>query len=514
MSRTEYAAKNFMWFTISTILSTALGFISRTIFIYILGTTYLGVNGLFTNILSMLSLTELGVGEAINFSLYKPLADKDEKKLCGLMIFYRNAYRRIALVVTVLGVSIIPFLNILVKNENGITHIHLIYLIFLFNTVTSYLFSYKTTLLVADQKSYLLTNINMVVSVITLIIQMIVLVVFRNYILYLISTSIIGLLKNFYANNYINNMYTYLLDKNCERLSKKETLSIISKVKAMMFHKVGDVCIYQTDNIITSIVINVTTVGLVSNFTMIIDMINRFVMGFFNAASAGLGNLIATEDENKRLDVFKKYDFFAFCFFGWTSICLYFLLTPFITIWIGVDKLIDNITVALLCTNYYLTGMRVPLGNVKAAAGVFEQDKWAPIIQSIINLLISIVGAIKLGLPGIYIGTLTSSLVPNIYRPLVVYKHIFKTSSMDYFKQYIRRIFSIVICVCIIAFIINSTFINSNIWVYLIGTATICLLLPNILLIVFFRKTLEFQYVIYIKTMLLRKIRKKLFIDK
>lgn len=509
MSRTEYAAKNFMWATISTILSTALGFISRTIFIYILGTTYLGVNGLFINILSILSLTELGVGEAINFSLYKPLADKDEKKICGLMMFYRNSYRAIALVVTVLGVLIIPFLNILVKNENGIPHIHLIYLIFLFNTVTSYLFSYKTTLLVADQKSYLLTNINIVVSVITLIIQMIVLVMFRNYILYLISASIIGLLKNFYINNYINNRYKYLLEKNCEGLSKKETSIIISKVKAMMFHKVGDVCIYQTDNIITSVFINVITVGLVSNFTMIIDMINRFIMGFFNAASAGLGNIIVTEDEKKRLDVFKKYDFFAFCFFGWTSICLYFLLTPFITIWIGADNLIDNITVALLCTNYYLTGMRVPLANIKSAAGVFEQDKWAPIIQSIINLLISIVGVIKLGLPGIYIGTLISSLVPNIYRPIVVYKHIFKTSSMCYFNQYIKRIFSIGICVCIIDFIINQIFINMYIWFYLIGTATICLLLPNILLIVFFRKTQEFQYAIYLRTMLLDKIRRK-----
>ena len=153
--------------------------------------------------------------------------------------------------------------------------------------------------------------------------------------------------------------------------------------------------------------------------------------------------------------------------------------------------------------------MRVPLANIKSAAGVFEQDKWAPIIQSIINLLISIVGVIKLGLPGIYIGTLISSLVPNIYRPIVVYKHIFKTSSMCYFNQYIKRIFSIGICVCIIDFIINQIFINMYIWFYLIGTATICLLLPNILLIVFFRKTQEFQYAIYLRTMLLDKIRRK-----
>ncbi|OOM79438.1 oligosaccharide flippase family protein [Clostridium sp. BL-8] len=513
MSRTEYAAKNFIWATISTILSTALGFISRTIFIYILGTTYLGVNGLFINILSMLSLTELGIGEAINFSLYKPLADKDEKKLCGLMMFYRNSYRVIALVVATLGISIFPFLNILIKNDNGIAHIHLIYLIFLFNTVTSYLLSYKATLLAADQKSYLLTNINMVTSVITLIVQMVILLGFRNYILYLISASIIGLLKNFYINNYINNRYTYLLEKKCKRLSKKETLNIISKVKAMMFHKVGDVCIYQTDNIITSVFINITTVGLVSNFTMIIDMINRFVMGFFNAASAGLGNLIATEEEKKRLDVFNKYDFFAFWFFGWTSICLYFLLTPFITIWIGSDKLIDNITVALLCINYYLTGMRVPLANVKSAAGVFEQDKWAPIIQSILNLLVSIAGAVKLGLPGIYIGTLISSLVPNIYRPIIVYKLIFKTSSMDYFKLYIKRIFSIMICVCMIKLIINQVFINMNVLFYLISTSVICLLLPNILLIIFFRKTQEFQYAIYVKTKLLNKIIRKLIIN-
>lgn len=494
-TRTILAAKNFVWATVGNIINSILGFVSRTIFIYTLGTIYLGINGLFSNILGMLSLAELGIGSAISFSLYKPLAEKDITKIQAIINFYRTAYRIIAAIVSIIGIALIPFLKYIVKGAEGIDNITFIYLLFLFNTVTSYLISYKTTLLSADQRNYLITNINTVVRIVTVVVQMIVLLVFRNFIIYLLIGAVIQLLSKIYLNLYTNRIYPYIKGTNNSKLNKQEKSIIFTKIKALILHKIGEVSIYQTDNIITSAFINVGVVGLVSNFTMIINMINTFILAFFNAATAGLGNMIATETEKRRKEIYDNYDFLAFYFFGWSAICLYFLLIPFVSMWIGEDKIIDNLTVMLLCLNYYLTGMRVPLGNIKSAGGVYEPDRFAPIIQAFINIAISVVGAKYWGLPGIYIGTLLSSMVPNIVRPYVVYKYIFKLNCISYFKEYIIRIILLIISASIIEIFLKIIALN-NIYLMFAIKVLLCIIIPNIVLFLIYRKSSYFSYVI------------------
>lgn len=506
-SRTVYAAQNFIWSTIGNLSSSLLGFISRTVFIYTLGTVYLGINGLFTNLIGMLSLAELGVGTAISFSLYKPLAENDIKKIQAIINFYRSAYRIIACIIAVIGISLVPFLNHIVKGVEGIQDLQLIYCIFLFNTVTSYLITYKTTLLIADQRNYLITNINTVINIITTIVQIIVLLVFKNFIVYLIVGAVIQLISKLYLNYFTDKQYPYIKGKNKEKLSEDDKNIIYKKIKALIMHKIGEVSIYQTDNIITSAFINVNTVGLVSNFTMIINIINGFIMSFFNSATAGLGNIIATESKEKRLEVAQTYDFLGFVFFGCSTICLYFLLTPFITIWIGPDKLVDKITVSLLCINYYLTGMRVPLGNIKNAAGVYEKDKWLPIIQSILNIVISIIGAKHLGLKGIYIGTLISSMVPNIIRPYIVYKNVLFVSCKSYFKQYLLRIMGIIGCICGLELVFNILNFNNKL-IEFITMMLISSIIPIALIIIIFRNSYEFKYIRNVIISMLKKIPK------
>ena len=494
-TRTILAAKNFVWATVGNIMNSILGFVSRTIFIYTLGTIYLGINGLFSNILGMLSLAELGIGSAISFSLYKPLAEKDITKIQAIINFYRMAYRIIAVIISIIGIALIPFLKYIVKGAEGIDNITFIYLLFLFNTVTSYLISYKTTLLSADQRNYLITNINTVVRIVTVVMQMIVLLVFRNFIMYLLIGAIIQLISKIYLNLYTNRIYPYIKGTNNSKLNKQEKSIIFTKIKALILHKIGEVSIYQTDNIITSAFINVGVVGLVSNFTMIINMINTFILAFFNAATAGLGNMIATETEKRRKEIYDNYDFLAFWFFGWSAICLYFLLIPFVSMWIGEDKIIDNLTVMLLCLNYYLTGMRVPLGNIKSAGGVYEPDRFAPIIQAFINIAISVIGAKYWGLPGIYIGTLLSSMVPNIVRPYVVYKYIFKLNCISYFKEYIIRIILLIISAGIIEIFLKIIILN-NIYLMFAIKVLLCIIIPNIVLFLIYRKSSYFSYVI------------------
>lgn len=499
MSRTANTGKNFAFSVLSIFLNSILGFITRTVFIKEIGITYLGANGLFTNILSMLSLTELGIGSAIAFSLYKPLAENDIKTIKSLMYFYKKAYRYIALVITVMGLGIIPFLDVLIKDPGEMKHIPLIYCVFLYNTVISYLFTYKITLLSADQKSYLMTNVNMIIGIVTSGVQFIIIIVFKNYFVYLFVGAFINTFQWYFVNKYIFKRYPYLKEKDIEPLDSENKKTITKNVKAMIFHKMGELCINQTDNIVISSFINIATVGLYNNYYMLINIVNRFALSFFNAASASLGNLIATESYDKRYIVFKRYNFLGFWVFGWTGICLYVLLNPFIELWLGQEYLIDQFTLSLVIFNYYLVGMRTTIGNVKMAAGLYAQDQWAPLVQSAINLIVSIVGAIHIGLAGVFLGTVVSSIcVPCWFRPLIVYKYTFKRSPKEYFVEYFKYIaivFMGLVCVeGINQFIANR--LALNMYLNFVIEMIVCTLIPNLIVIIIFHKNEEFNYVI------------------
>lgn len=492
-SRTKYAVMNFSSSTISNIVNLILTFVSQTVFIRILGETYLGISGLFTNLLGLLSLAELGVGSAISFSLYKPIAEKDTAKVQAIINFYKTAYRIIAAVVVVVGLLIMPLLKFIIKGAEGVQNVYLIYCIYLANTVLSYLISYKSTILSADQRNYLLTNINTVVKLITTAAQITMLVLFRNYLLYLLIEAVLLFISKIYINHFVNVKYPYLKGKNSEKLSKSEKSTIFKKIKALLLHKVGEVAINQTDNIITSSFINVATVGLVSNFVMITKAVNTFVMSFFTSAVAGLGNLIATENVETRYRISKNYDYLGFLLYGWSAVVLYFCLPPFVSVWLGDHFQIDRATVALLCINYYMTGARVPLGNVRSAAGIYEPDKWVPLAQSLTNIVVSVVAVQYWGLKGVYIGTLVSSFFPTIVRPIIIYKYAFARGSGSYFKTYIWRLVLLLCDVVLIAFLLR--WINIvNPYVKLLMAFGVSAVVPAVTIILATRKSEEFAY--------------------
>ena len=504
-SRKLYVLKNILWETFGNTLNTILNFISRSIFIYTLGTTYLGINGLFTNILGILSLAELGMGSAISFSLYKPLAENDYSKIRALISFFKKVYRIIALIVTVIGIAIIPFFKYILNGAENIDNIVPIYLIFLFNTITSYFVVYKSTIFSADQKNYIITNIDNVAKTIISIFQIISLLILKNFMIYLMIDCIIKLLSKFYLNFMVNKNYPYIKKLENEKLSKFDKEKIANKIKALILHKIGEISIYQTDNIITSAFINIQTVGLVSNFTMIINLVNKYIVSFLNSFTAGLGNMIAIENSSKCKQFFEKYDFICFWFYYLTSICLYFLLSPFIVIWLGNDKIIDKTTIFILCLNYYITGLRVSLANIKSAGGAYEQDKWSPIIQAILNIGISIIGAKYLGLVGIYIGTIVSSIIPTITRPYVVYKYIFKSSSKPYFICFLKRLFIILITIAALNKIILLFNFGNKILEFTF-TGFICVIFTTIIIFVVYHSTEEFKYLINIIHNIINKI--------
>ncbi len=492
-NRTTMAIRNFGGSVLERMVRFLMDFISRTIFIHLLGTTYLGVNGLFSNVLGLLSLAELGISTAISFSLYKPLADRDERKITAIIQFYKNAYRIIAVVVCVAGVSLVPFLGYIVKEPEGIEHITLIYLLFLTNSVMSYFWVYKFTMFSADQKQYVNSLYGMIMDMIVMVVQIVVLLCTRNYLLYLISRICIQQLGRFCFMKYVDHKYPYLKTKEKIELAQEDKNVITTKIKALLFHKIGTVAVYQTDSLIISSMINVTMVGLVSNFTMFTTMANAAIKSLLNAFIAGLGNIVAVETDEKKLDSFQKYDFAGFWLYGVATVCLYFLMKPFVILWIGEENVIDTFTIFLLCVNFYFSGQRATLENMKAAAGVYEQDRWIPIIEAAVNLITSVAFAMWLGLPGVYIGTFLSGIVPNISRPYVVYKYVFKKSAKQYYITYVKRALVISASILVVMGVDGMITVDHQIISFVIKLFE-CALVPNLMIFLTFRKRPELKY--------------------
>ena len=483
---------NFTIMMIKTILS----FVTRTVFIKVLGETALGLNGLFSNILSMLSLAELGIGTAINFSLYKPLANKDDKKVSILMSFYRKVYSIVGTVEFIIGIALIPFLKYFIKNINEINNVYLIYILYLINTSSSYFIAYKETLINADQKGYKLIKINILGLVFLNISQIIFLLLTKNYIIYLVVQFIEQFIQRIITNIYISKQYKNIDFKSRDKLANEDKSLIVKNVKAMFFHKIGDYCVNGTDNIIISSFINIATVGIYSNYLMIINLLNGFVTNAFNAITSSLGNLIATENCEKRDEIFKKLNFIAFLLYGFCSVCLINLLSPFMGLWIG-DKYCLNIslTIIIVC-NFYLTGMRVPVQVMKSASGLYDVDKFTPLIQSAVNLVVSIILAKKIGLLGVLLGTMFSSLVlPCWQRPYLVYKYVIHKSSKKYFMNYIRYLITVACCT-ILAYFININISINNLLIRLIADGLISSIIFIIIVIILFNKTREFKYLV------------------
>ncbi len=273
-----------------------MSFVLRTIFIRNISESLLGINSTYSNVLSLLSMAELGIGTAMNFALYKPVADKNIEKIKSYMRVYRRAYTSIAAIVAVIGLVLVPFLPMLVKNP-GVSNFELTlyYLIFLFNTVSTYFVAYKYSLCNAEQRNYVQTNINTLTKVISVALQIVVIIVTKNFLLYLLTDMFVQLAQKIFVNWYLNRMYPFLLDRNVEPLSKEETGEIVKKTKALVMHKVGDVARLQTDSLIISSFIEVAVAGVVDNYTLVMNTVTNFVNIIFNSVISGFGNLIATE---------------------------------------------------------------------------------------------------------------------------------------------------------------------------------------------------------------------------
>lgn len=495
----------------SNLMSSILGFVSRTLFIYFLGAEYLGYSGLLNNIFGFLSIAELGVGTAITFSLYEPLANKDNEKVSMLMTLYKKVYRLIAGFVFFLGLVFFPFLDFFIESSQRPENIEIIYFLFLFNIVTNYLVSYKISLLNADQQSYKLTLIQVSGNVITIIMQIVSLIIFKDYIIYLIVQIILSNISLIIQSEYVKKLYPKINFNYNKKLDKKDRKVIVKNIKSLMILKLGDVCVNSTDNLIISKYVNLMSVGVYSNYILIRNMVNGYIKAIYSNMTSSFGNLIVSEGKEKQLKMFENLMFLSFWIYGFESVCLFTLYNPFMKIWLNDVRLVfsDEI-VFLIVLNNFLTGLRMPSITIKNAAGLYYEDRIVSFVFAIVNLFVSIVLVKKIGISGVIIGTIIGSLsLADWYRPKIIYNKLFDKSVFCYFKKYIRYIFIVLIEIFISFYFSRIIVISNNIILQFCFQMIIAIFIPNFINFILFNKSEEFLYLKSVILMIFYNIRKK-----
>ena len=497
MSRVKSATRNIAFGYVGQVATALMSFVLRTVFIMHLSKQLLGINSTYTNVLSILNMAELGIGTALNFSLYGPVARGEKEKIKSYMQLYRKAYLVIAAVVAALGIAISPFLRFLVKNPGDVTQrdLTLFYFIFLFNTVSSYFVAYKYSLINAEQKNYVQTNINTIPKVITVLIQIFVVVFTENFYIFLLTDAAVQLIQKIFVSKLLDRMYPYLREKDVKPLTGEESSEVWKKTKALVFHKVGDVARLQTDALIISSFIEVAAAGYVDNYNLVINSVSNFVNIIFNSVISSFGNLIATEGEEKQFKMFRVYRFFASWIYGFSCVGFMVLLTPLISLIWGQEWVLATAPVFLILTDYYFKGDRIVLSNYKTAAGVFEPDKYLAIIQGIVNLVLSItLVQTPLGLAGIYIGTVVSGLIANITKPIIIYGTCFGKKAYGYFADSLKYLASMVFVLLICLLIGRYVMAELSFVTFFVMVVIITVVFNGVYLLLYGRSE-EFKYV-------------------
>lgn len=493
-SRTENSIINSAMSIVTQVLTVVLNFAVKTVFIKMLSDEYLGVNGLFTNIITMLSLADLGIGIAIPYSLYKPLAKKDEHKINVLMNFYKKVYTIIGIAVLLIGLSLTPFLGLIIKDiPKNVPHLSLIYILFVIHSASSYFFVYKKFLIDSDQKGYITSRIIFTFSTLLSIIQIILLVTTKNYILFLLSSIILVIIQNIYISSKANKLYPFIKNKTDEKLEKEDMEGIKKNVSSLFIYKVGTVIMNGTDNIIISKFIGLIIVGFYSNYVLIINSITTVLNQIFNAITSSIGNLVVTTNKKRSKEVYDNLNFANFWLYALFGVCIIVLINPFINIWIGKKYVMGFSIVFLLVLNFYVLGMQSVTNSFRNAYGLFWIAKYRPIIMVIINIVISVVLVQFIGIEGVLIGTLISRLVTTAWLdPYIVHKYGFEISPKSYYIDYLKYLVIFTAISIILNYFVSMVAIN-NIFI-LILIAILVVISVNVILVLLFFKTSEFNY--------------------
>lgn len=448
LSRTGNSILNLMSSLGGQLLITICKFVVRTVFINTLGRSYLGINGYFSDVLNMLSLTELGFDTAINFKLYKPLAEHDTKRVRLLMKFYKVAYRVIGLVILTVGLLLIPLLPHIIKDYSRLADIGinapLVFVLFLLQTVCSYMFfAYRTAVMKANQKKYVLDVADYAVTIITNIAQILILIYIRDFIIYTAAAVASTIIKNMVNAIIAEHYYPEFFIKEKDSLSREEIMDLFKDCGALFIYKINGTVLKATDNLVLGAFVGIATVGLYSNYLLFYTTIKSFVRQLYTAVKASTGNLFATEGIETQYRFFQTMNYLTILLYGTAAVGVAVCANELITTWIGASYLIAQPFSILIGIEILTVGLKQNLGQIRTVTGVFRQAWKRPILSAIINLVSSVVLVQFMGIYGVILGTILADVLTNLLvDPMVIHKYSFNNYRpvSEYYKKNIRYV--------------------------------------------------------------------------
>lgn len=485
-SRTKNSTRNILFSMIAYFIQVVLGFLVRRYFIYYFNEEYLGLNSLFSNVLSLLSLAELGFGTAIVFAMYKPMADGDDEKVRQLLQFYKKSYLIIGCVILTIGALIFPFMGYFKKQAPNVdVNLYIIYAINLLNVVISYFFAHRRSLLYTSQRNDIESKINTIMSFVSTLAQLVVIICLKNYYLYIAIVGISTLINNIWVYFITQKMFPEFLRKPDSYIDK-ESIKVINKnIRAMIFHKIGSVVVYGTDSIVIFLMLGSSSLGKYSNYLLITTYVSTIIAIFTNSLKGSIGNSIASESVEKNDALLKKLNCIYFWVISFCTICIFILSDPFIDVVLtknsSVSLTFDKSIILLISINFFLIQSRYMTGSFKECAGLFYPDRFKSLIESAINLIVSIILAKYIGIAGVIIGTIVSTLTTSLWiEPYVLNKHYLKQSTIKYFGKY--AIYTIaMLCAGVVTYFVCGFIPDGTIWL-LFAKACVCAVVPNVVL--------------------------------
>ncbi len=492
LSRTQNAKRNIIWGFVEKIVAILLPFICRTVMIKTLGAEYIGLNSLMTSILSVLSITELGFGSAIVFSMYKPIAENDEKKLCALLNLYKKIYHYIGLIILVLGLSIIPILPKLIKGTHPAdVNLYILYIVYLFNTVVSYfLYSYKASLFTAHQRNDILSKRNSIITFLSNTLQIICLVLFNNYYIYVIIVPIATITTNLINAYYAKKIYPNIF---CEGdITQEEKNDIKKRVSGLISYKIYNVIFTTVDTIVISSFLGLKELAIYNNYYYIQNSIVGFLVILTNSITAGIGNKLITNTKEENYADFKKFSFAKGWICSWCAVCLACLYQHFMKLWAGEEMTFSFITMILMTLYFFIPRITSMTYTYREAAGLWWEDRARPLVATVINLTINLATVKIIGTNGVLLSTIICSLFINFpWGTHILFKHCFKISEKEYM---IKMCYYIIVT----AFATTITLIICNLLpgtgiITMIVKLLICVPVPNAIFYAFYFKLQEFE---------------------
>lgn len=508
-SRTEYSILNIMTGLGGYIVNTVLGLVCRMVFTRCLNADYLGISGLFGNILTMLSLAELGIGSAIVYALYKPLATNDKEKIASLVKFYGTAYRVIGIVVAVVGLALMPFLNFIITSPPDIKeNLYIIYAIYIFNTSSTYFFSYRTSLLMAAQQNYLVTSLNYLITMAQSVIQMAVLLLTKEYYTYLVIQSIGTFAYNIAISHLAVKRYPFITGKNISPLPKEEKRGLVRNIRALTIWKISSLLVNSTDNLIITYFSGLVSVGMASNYTLLSGTLNTLISQIFSGVSSSVGNHNALESDDSKYEMFSFLNLMNFWLFGWGALGILFCSNDIVRLLFGERYVLEWNVIFAISLNFFMVGIQSAVWTYKNTLGIFRQGRHLLFVTAALNLIFSIWLGKLWGLFGIYIATAISRVFTNQwYDPYAIFKYGLKKKPSMYFTKLLQYIIVIVFCGVLCHLVCKA--INFNIIVNIVLKVIACSVVFNGIFFILYMRTKEFDKFKEISGRVVKKITRR-----